>query len=250
MQVITRKEPGRVIPLRPLPQPPDKSAPGHNIFSPPFRKDVIAASLHALQNCRQTIGMGIELVHLTEPFDPQEYDRIQHNVGRAGRLALELREYCYPPPLKLSTANLAEAIEDAVQDAVREWERPGRSTRLVCHAPLSAFPLDWQQFGRAVKRTVSCAFALLPAQGGEVIVESNVRRIGAQRCVDVRVRNCGEAPLSADEKALFCPFAVINDHALGLSLVLVQQTVARLQGQCFFHKANARQGCFTLLFRT
>jgi hypothetical protein len=245
-----RKERARVIPLCPAP-----SGSGHLTpmrFPFPLASDniIVDTSLHALLNCLQTIGLGVELLHLTQPFDVQDHDRIQHSIEQAGRFALELREYCFPPTVTLWTKNLATSLEEALQESVREWERPGRTARIICYAPLSEFTLDWQHVTKAVQRTVFCAYAMLPLEGGELIVESGVRTIGAQQFIDIRVQSRSETPLVIEEKALFCPFACISGQQLGLSLVLVQQTMARLQGQFSFHKTNARHGCFTLLFRT
>jgi hypothetical protein len=193
--------------------------------------------------------MGIELAHLDQSFVEQEYARLQQSVGLAGRWALELREYCCPPVVKSWTGNLAAAIEEAVQDVAHEWKQPGQTTRVVCSTPLAEFSLDWRQLTKAVQRLVFCASAMLPVEGGEVIVESGVRNIGPQPLVDIRVQSHGKTPLFVEEKALFCPFACINNRQLGLSLVLAQQTAVRLQGQLYFHKTSAHHGCFTLLLR-
>lgn len=245
----TRKEYARVISLRPTPSGSGNLVPprvSHFLLS---EKNVIDTSLHALLNCLQTVGIGVELLHLTQPFDEQDHDRIQQNIERAGRLALELREYCFPPAIKLCPENLATAIEEAVQEGERGWERPGRTTRVISHAPLAEPELDWQCVTKIVQRTVFCAHALLPPEGGEVIIESNVYNTRTQQVVDICVQSHSETPLSVEANALFYPFACINGHQLGLSLVLVQQTVARLQGRFSFQKTSMYSGCFTFSFR-
>jgi len=52
---------------------------------------------------------------------------------------------------------------------------------VVCRDPLPALRLDWQQVGKALERLLTCAYALLPAEGGEVRVEAGLREVGAQR---------------------------------------------------------------------
>lgn len=245
----TRKEYARVIPLRPTPSGFGNVAPTRFPFFLPSEKNIVDTSLHALLNCLQTVGIGVELVHLTQPFDEQDHDRIQQSIERAGRLALELREYCFPPTVMPWTENLATTIAEAVQEGGREWERPGRTARVLCYTPLAELKLDWQCITKMVQRTVFCANAILPPEGGEVIIESNVRGIRAQQVVTICIQSHSETPLSVEEKALFCPFACINGHQLGLSLVLVQQTVARLQGQFSFQKTGMYSGCFTFAFR-
>lgn len=248
-RLSTRKEYARVIPLHPMPLGSGNLVPPRIAPLLPPEKNVMDTSLHALLNCLQTVGIGVELLHLTQPFDEHDHDRIQQNIERAGRLALELREYCFPPAIKLGPENLATVIEEAVQEGGHEWERPGRTTRVISHAPLAEPELDWQCLTKIVRRTVFCAHAILPPEGGEVVIESNVHNLRAQQVVTIRVQSHGETPLSVEEKTLFCPFACINGHQLGLNLILVQQTVARLQGQFSFQKTSLYSGCFTFSFR-
>lgn len=244
-RTATRKEGARVIPL---PTSYSMSAPLTPTHFPDLLsqdRNILEAALHALQNCLQTVGVGVDLLHLSRPFDPQDYESFQQSVERASLFARELREYCFPPTVKLWTKSLAAAMEEAVHDS----DSRGQTMRVVCHAPLAEPRLDWQQVIKTVQRAVFCAQALLPQDGGEILVESHVRRLSAQQFVDIRVHSHSIAPLVIEEKALFCPFACINNHQLGLRLVLVQQTAARLQGQFSFHKASPRHGCFALSFR-
>jgi hypothetical protein len=193
--------------------------------------------------------MGLELMQLTDAVGQQDYDPVRRSVDRAGRLLLELREYCCPPGEHRWTANLAEIVEDVVQKVAREWERPGRATRVLCHDPEAVLETDWRQIGKALARTIFCAYAMLPPEGGEVVVEAQTYTISIQRFIDIRVRSYGIVPFSVEEETLFSPFASLNGHQLGLRLVLAQLTAGRLGGHLLFHKLSSRQGCFKLWFR-
>jgi hypothetical protein len=171
-------------------------------------------------------------------------------IEHVGNVLRELGEYVSPPEPCLSTENLANMVEQVVRDVAREWERPRRQTRVVCHAPLAALQMDWRQVGKALERIAACAYALLPVEGGEVVIEAGLRKVGPQQHMDLKVRSCGAAPLVIEEGALFRPFTRVNGYQLGLSLVLAQRTVSRQQGQMFFQQIGPRQSCFTLLFRT
>lgn len=222
-----------------------------NSPEPPFPslQEVADTTLHAMQNCLQTMNLGLDLIQTTASIDSEELEQMRHNVEQASRLVRSLREYCCAPLSVPSLATLAEIIEESVQSVAPQWERPGRTTRVVCHAPLATFTADWRQIRVAVARVMWCAYALLPAEGGEVLVESNVHTLGAQQSVAIQVYSTGAAPLSFEEHALFAPFAYINGHQFGLSLVLARQTVQRLRGRLRFRKTRAGQGLFTLQFR-
>jgi K+-sensing histidine kinase KdpD len=114
---------------------------------------------------------------------------------------------------------------------------------------LAALQLDWQQIGKVLERIVACAYAVLPAEGREVVVEAGVQRVGVQQYLDLKVRSCGTAPLAVEEGDVFRSFWQVNGYQFGLSLSLVQRMVSRQRGQIFFQKPSARQSCFTLLFR-
>ncbi len=89
-----------------------------------------------------------------------------------------------------TSENLANMVEYIVQELAQTWERAGRQTRVVCHAPLAVLRLDWKQIGKALKQVAACAYALLPAQGGEVIIEAGLRKVGPQQHLDLKIRSC------------------------------------------------------------
>ncbi len=250
MNALPQQKLGKVLPFRPTHPANQKAA----VSDPPFvaspDTEIVDTIFHVLQNHLQTIGLGLDLL-LTEslPFiDLREYQGLPQSVERMSRSLHELREYSTPQPLSFSTENLADVVERVSQKVAQAWERPEWIMRTICHAPLATPRLDWRQISSALERTISCAYALLPTEGGEVEIESAVTSVGAQRFVEIHVRSLSPIPLTISADALFCPFAQINQHQLGLSLILAQQTTFRLHGQFLFCKPEDRQGCFTLRF--
>jgi signal transduction histidine kinase len=239
----------RVLPLRPVVRDSPQIPVPSSVPAPLFGREVLDQAFLALQDQLQTISKGLDLLQAAPAFDSEEYERMTQATKRAERVLQELREYASPPELCLSTENLAKIVEDLVQEATREWERPGRQTRVLCHAPLAALRLDWQQVGKVLERIIACAYALLPPEGGEVVVEAGLRKVGVQQYVDLKVRSCGAAPLAVEEGAVFQPFWQVNGYQFGLSLALVQRLVNRQHGQIFFQKTGPRQSYVTLLFR-
>jgi len=239
----------RAQPLHPPVSEPSRTPAVSSVLAPLFGREVLEQAFHALQHQLRTISAGVDTLWLTQTTAIEEHEKIIQALKRAEQVLHELREYCFPPELRLSTENLANMVEDIVREVAREWERPGRQTRVLCYAPLAALQLDWQQVGKVLERIVACAYALLPTEGGEVVVEAGVRRVGAQQHLDLKVRSCGVTPLEVEEGTVFQPFWQVNGHQFGLSLALVQRMVNRQHGQIFFQKPSARQSCFTLLFR-
>lgn len=243
------KGPGRVIPLRSTTPEPPRIPAASFVPAPLFGREIFTRAFHTLRNHLLTIGTELNLLRATYTAALGECERMTQEIGQAGNVLQELEEYVSPSEVCLSTENLANMVEAVVREVAREWERPGRQTRGVCHAPLAALQLDWQQVGQALERIAACAYALLPAEGGEVVIEAGFRKVGPQQYLDLKVRSCGVAPLVIEEGALFRPFTRANDYQLGLSLVLVQRTVSRQHGQMFFQQISPHQSCFTLLFR-
>src|SRR5206468_1789560 len=155
----------------------------------------------------------------------------------------------FPPEPWYTIQSLAAVVADVTQQIQQHWQRQGVQPQVVCRDPLPALRLDWLQVGKALERLLSCAYALLPVEGGEVGVEAGLREVEAQRYVELQVRSRAESPLAVEEAEVFTPFGRVNDYQLGLSLVLVRRMVDRHQGQISFRKLSPNHVCFTLLLR-
>lgn len=239
-----KKGHAHILPFRPVPKKPRSLSvvPPR----PPSLPNITDVTLHAVRNCLQKIGMGLDLWQLTAPVEPQEHERLRQNVDTAGRSLSELQEYLCPPTIQMWNAHLASVVEQAVCGVASLWPQANRSTRVVCHDPLIECSLDWRQVGKAIERLVSSAHAFLPEVGGEVVVESGMRIVKTEAYLQMQVQSYGAAPLTVEEEAVFVPFVTVNGRPLGLSLVLAQQTLSRLGGQVIFHKPRANQGIFSL----
>ena len=211
-------------------------------------REILEGVVHALQNHLQGISTGLDLLRLTQA-DPLEGQAIGQGVERASRLLRELREYFVPPEPWLSTQSLAAVVAEVTRQTHDHWHRPGGQLQVRCRDPLPALRLDWLQVGKALDRLLSCAYALLPAEGGEVGVEAGLRAVEAQQYVEIEVRSRGVSPLAVEEAEVFTPFWRVNDYQVGLSVVLVRRMVDRLGGQIIFRKLSPNHVCFTLLLR-
>ena len=211
-------------------------------------REILEGVVHALQNHLQGISMGLDLLRLTQA-DPLEGQTVGQGIERASRLLRELREYFFPPEPWYSIQSLAAVVTNVTQQIQQHWQRQGVQPQVVCRDPLPALRLDWQQVGKALERLLTCAYALLPAEGGEVRVEAGLREVEAQRYVELQVSSRGAIPLAVEGAEVFTPFLRVRGYQLGLSIVLVRQMVDRFQGQLTCRKLSPNQVCFTLLLR-
>jgi nitrogen-specific signal transduction histidine kinase len=215
--------------------------------APASEGKILDRAVHELQNYLQSIGMALDLLQLTHP-DDVESQTIMQGIERASRLLRELREYFCPPDPYLSTQSLVAVVTDVIQQREEEWRRQQVRVRLVCHDPLPAVRLDWQQARSALERMLAFARALLP-EGGELEVAARLRKIGGQWCVEFKVTSSANTPLAIEAKDVFQPFLRVHTYQTGLSLVLVRQMVQRQHGHIAFRKLSPRQGRFTMLLR-
>jgi len=211
-------------------------------------REILEGVVHALQNHLQGISMGLDLLRLAQA-DPLEGQTVRQGIERASRLLRELREYFFPPEPRYSLQNLAAVVTDVTRQTYKHWQRQGVQPQVVCRDPLPALRLDWQQVGKALERLLTCAYALLPAEGGEVGVEAGLREVEAQRYVELQVSSRGAIPLAVEGTEVFTPFLRVRSYQMGLSMVLVRRMVDRFQGQLTCRKLSPNQVCLTLLLK-
>ena len=208
-------------------------------------REVLERAVHELQNHLQTIGMGLDLLRLTQ-VDSLEGKTMVQRIEQASRLLREVREYFCPPELCLSVHSLAAVVREVAEQQQEDWRRQGVRLRVVCRDPLPALRLDWRQVRNALERVLAFARALLP-QGGELEIAARLRERGGQRYIEFKVSSFAATALEVEETDIFQPFLQVSTYQTGLSLVLVRQMVSRQHGQISFRKTSPRQGCFTLL---
>ncbi len=134
---------GRVIPLRFTTREPPRIPAASFVPAPLFGREIFTRAFHTLQNHLLTIGTKLNLLRATYTAALGEYESMTQEIEQTGNVLRELEEYVSPSEVYLSTENLVNMVEAVVREIAREWERPGRQTRVVCHAPLAALQLDW-----------------------------------------------------------------------------------------------------------
>jgi nitrogen-specific signal transduction histidine kinase len=197
---------------------------------------VLDSTIHELQNCLQSIGMGVDLLQLNHE-DELEHHAINNGIERASRLLREMQEYFFSPEPALSTKNLREVLEEAVQKAAREWACA--SIRFQGTEPFPSVSYDWSSVSRILDRILRCACGLMSPEGGETVVSVRLAEETLPAMTEIKVEVCSAHELPVDEGKLFTPCCRVNDYQTGLGLVLARQAVQSRKGALIFKKVNA-----------
>jgi nitrogen-specific signal transduction histidine kinase len=204
---------------------------------------ILDGVLHELQNCLQSIGMGVDLLQLSQP-DELECQSITSGIERASRLLREMQEYFFPPDPYISTKNLGDMLSEAIQKITIESGR--ENIRLQCPESLPSIHYDWFMLSRVLERVLRCACGLLSSEGGESVVSARVQETQSQAFVEIKVEICGTNELVVEEEKIFTPCWRAHDYRAGLGLVLARQAMQSRNGALTFKKINSSRAQFTL----
>src|SRR5262245_31267343 len=141
LRTVPRKRfPSRATPLHPVSMSSRSTALARPISNALSSREVLAGALHELHNQLQTLLLGLDLMQTDQRADFEERQIMGKTLGRLGQVLQGLREFYFPPERVVSSENLAQVVEEVVQPVAQEWERAGRTTRVLCRAPLTALP--------------------------------------------------------------------------------------------------------------
>lgn len=204
---------------------------------------VLDGVLHELQNCLQSIGMGVDLLQLNQP-DELECQSITNGIERASRLLREMQEYFFPPDPYISTKNLGDVLAEAIHKITIESGR--ENIRLQCCESLPSIHYDWFMLSRVLERVLRCACGLLPSEGGENVVSVRIPEAQSQTTVEIKVEICGTNELLVEEEKIFTPCWRAHDYRAGLGLILARQALQSQNGELTFKKMNTSRAQFIL----
>ena len=204
---------------------------------------ILDGVLHELQNCLQSIGMGVDLLQLSQP-DELGCQSITSGIEWASRLLREMQEYFFPPDPYISTKNLGDVLAETMQKITIESGR--ENIRLQCSESLPSIHYDWFMLSRVLERVLHCACGLLSSEGGESVVSARVQEAQSQTFVEMKVDICGTNELVVDEEKIFTPCWRAHDYRAGLGLILARQAMQSRNGELTFKKITASRAQFTL----
>ena len=208
---------------------------------------LIDAFSHEVQNSLQGIGLGLDLLQMTQA-DPLECQTVAQAIARASRFLQEIREFYQRPEPYVTTEDPRVILAEVAQQVDTAWPNQDVQWHLVCQESLPSLAFEWRYFALNWERVLTFLYALLP-QGGEVGIQVKLRKIDAQRYIELRVQIRSVNPFNIDEAQIWKPFVKINGYPAGLSMVLVRQMLSRHNGKVSFRKKNANQGILTVLLK-
>lgn len=217
---------------------------GEQLNEKSIKEAVLDGVLHELQNCLQSIGMGVDLLQLSQP-DALECRTINLGIERASRLLREIQEYFSPPEIYLSTKNVGNVLVETVHGIARDV----KEINVGLHLPevLPSFQYDWLVFSRVLERLLRSACGLLSPHGGDIVVSAAEQAKQARSYLEIQVTMHGSEPLEIEGKRVFTPFWRVNDYQEGLGLVLARQAIEHRHGRLTFEKTDSYRAQFTLL---
>lgn len=204
---------------------------------------ILDSVIHELQNCLQSISMGMDLLQLSQA-EQVESHAINNGIERASRLLRETQEYFFRPESSFSTKNLREAIEEAVQKATKESKKA--NLRFQCARPLPSMHHDWLTFSRVLDRILRCSRGLVSSEGGEIVASVNINEALSPVAIEITVEINGTSELPVEEEKIFTPCCRVNEYQTGLALVLAREAIRSQKGELTFAKINACQARFTI----
>ena len=202
---------------------------------------------HEVQNSLQGIGLGLDLLRMTQT-DPLECQTVAQAIERASRFLREIREFYQPPEPYVTTEDPRIILAEVAQQVDTAWPNQDVQWHLMCQESLPSLAFEWRYFGLNWERVLTFLYALLP-QGGEIGIQVKLRKIDTQRYIELRVQITSATPFSIDDTQIWKPFVKVNGYPVGLSMVLVRQMLSRHNGKISFHKKNASQGILTVLLK-
>ena len=202
---------------------------------------------HEVQNSLQGIGLGLDLLRMTQA-DPLECRTVAQAIERASRFLREIREFYQPPEPYVTTEDPRVILAEVAQQVDTAWPNQDVQWHLVCQESLPSLAFEWHYFGLNWERVLTFLYALLP-QGGDIGVQVKLRKIDAQRYIELRVHISSVTPFSIDDTQIWKPFIKVNGYPAGLSMVLVRQMLCRQNGKISFRKKNTNQGILTVLLK-
>jgi len=187
-------------------------------------------------------------------------DQIQRSTLRAVDLSQQMLAYAGKRKFTLEAVDLNRIVTDTL-DLLGRAIRPGAAVHCALAAHLPVLHADPTQLRQVVMNLILNAAEALPAEGGEIRIESGLTRasdrelpatipgqfIPAGRYVRLEVRDTGVG-MSADlQRRIFEPFFTTKPAGRGLGLAVVMGIVSGHHGTVLLESAPGQGTTFRVL---
>ncbi|HSQ19628.1 MAG TPA: hypothetical protein VLR92_04560, partial [Blastocatellia bacterium] len=85
--------------------------------------------------------------------------------------------------------------------------------------------------------------------GGELKIDSCLRKIDGERYLELAVSTAGEEAIPVEASDVFRPFLAVGNQSLGISMTLAQEILRRHSGKIIFEKSSPTATKFRILLK-
>jgi signal transduction histidine kinase len=206
--------------------------------------DLVHGLNHEIGNSLQAIKGEIDLLLLAGALPAQNANGISRGIERISELTSELNDYLAPVAFDPKREDPATAVRQVLDANAERLNERGIRITLDIEDPLPALPLG-ADFQQAFKRLIDLSLVLLP-KGGDLHIEGRLRRVRESRFLDFQVVHTSPSGLAVEETEIFRPYLKINQHRIGLTMVIARQLLRRHFGKIIFHKEQRNRGVFSI----
>ena len=206
--------------------------------------DLVHGLNHEIGNSLQAIKGEIDLLLLAGALPPQNANGISRGIERISELTSELNEYLTPLPFDSKREDPAVALRRVLDANFERLNERGIRITMDIKDPLPALALG-ADFQQAFKRIIDISLALLP-KGGDLRIEARLRCVRESRFLELQVIHVSPSGLAVEETEIFRPYLKINQHRIGLTMVIARQLLRRHFGKIIFHKEQRNRGVFSI----
>ena len=210
-------------------------------------RELLVGLTHEIGNNLQAIRSELDLLTLSGALPEQSSKTVIRSVQQIRKLTGEIAEYLSPPPLQLTSEDLALVLAEVIRVSERELAEHGIQLTVLLREPLPRLCLDWQ-FRSALKRVIEFSCALLP-QGGQLQIEAGLHWVEHDRYVELKLINASPTQLNVEGNDVFRPFLKVNDCRVGLSMAVARQVLRRHFGKIAFRQEHRNRGVFSILIK-
>ncbi|MGH7825290.1 MAG: PAS domain-containing protein [Candidatus Binatia bacterium] len=208
---------------------------------------IISPLIHEIRNNLHAIRLEIDLL-LMDFGATLSSDRFFESIDRVNRSLHDLREYLVCPAPQFSAANPGLILDETLRQMKKELEQQRVHVKFNESGVLPLVSLDSRQFHSALERVIDFCGILL-GQGGELAVETGVRKVGAAEYVELTFTTASVSPCELDERDIFRPFLKINNRQIGLGMVAARQLLRRNRATISFAKESSHRGRISILLK-
>jgi nitrogen-specific signal transduction histidine kinase len=210
-------------------------------------KDLIGAAIHEVRNNLQVIRGVFDLLTL-EGGNSKGHQKITDRVDQTNRLLSDLSFYVKGPSGEADDIDTSFILDDLERRMNHELAKHAIRLRVVRRGPLVPARIGLAEFRTVIEKVLEFSCSTIP-NGGELKIDSCLRKIEGERYLELAVSTAGEETIPVAASDVFRPFLAVGNQSLGISMTLAQEILRRHSGKIIFEKSNPTATKFRILLK-